>query len=166
MLRARRRRLLVVIAALALTAAGCGSDNKVGDDALLKLDDPNASGDRLGASTTTAVASVNTTAPPATTALRVAPTTAVPTYEIGIFGDKSGNKPFDPTPARVFRGMTVTWVNRDVEPRSVEADNGAFMSPMLPPGGRFQYRADVVGIFNYHDGTRPYAGSTLEVLAR
>lgn len=175
---------LLVFSLVGLTA--CGEDNKVGEGVDLNIKDQ-VNNQRLGAATTTTTAvptetsapqsaavgrattTTSTTAPPATTTTAEATTTtakAPPTLEIAINGDGGGKSQFDPSQARVFVGSTVTWTNTDSVPRSVEADDRTFTSPSLAPGESFTYKADKVGRFNYHDGTRPYAVAALEVLAR
>jgi plastocyanin len=168
---------VVLIAVMALVLVACGSDNKVGDESLVNFKDQ--AQERLGARTTTTAATA-TTAPArggqlgvggaTTTTARAAVTTAPAptqqTFEIDINGDNSSTTQFDPPAARVFKGTIVKWTNKDATARSVEADNGAFKSPSIPPGGTFTYTANAPGAFNYHDGTRPYAVASLEVVNR
>jgi plastocyanin len=165
--------VFAVVAMLALVA--CGSDNKVGDDSLVNFKDQ--AQDRLGATTTTAAAVTTTAAgrgqlgvgAATTTAKPTATTAAAPTqqaFDIDINGDNSATTQFDPPAARVFKGTVVKWTNKDATARSIEADNGAFKSPSIPPGGTFTYTANAPGSLNYHDGTRPYAVASLEVVNR
>lgn len=186
-----RRFLSLAVALLALAAlAGCGEDNKVGDESLLNFKEQ--VGPRLGETTTTTVASTTTTVassqgtapggrpsatatttpptsrpaaqPPATTQA-TAPRPQVATLEIFINSDNVADPPLDPVAARVFVGSVVRWVNKDGVPRSVVAADGkAFRSPQIPPGGSFDYKANTVGLFDYGDGTRPYVNGSLEVL--
>jgi plastocyanin len=171
----RLRYLLVLVLLAGLVLVGCGSDNKVGDDSLVNFKDQ--AQERLGARTTTtagvattlaerggqlAVGATTTTRPTATTA----PAPKQQTFEIDINSDTAGTTQFDPAAARVFKGTLVTWTNKDAVVRSVEADNGAFKSPSIPPGGTFSVTANTPGSFNYHDGTRPYAVASLEVVNR
>ena len=181
--------LLVALAGAGL--AGCGEDNKVGDERL--LDFKEQAQERLGETTTTAAAPTTTTAPsggatnpgsnqntpkptvatttttrPSRAPAAVATTTTVARQqqearlEININSDA----PFlDPEYARVYVGSMVRWVNKDSVPRAVKADTGQFVSPMIPPGGSFDYKAITVGLFDYTDDTRPYAKAVLEVLA-
>jgi plastocyanin len=172
-----RRRLLVLAMAASVALVGCGSDNKVGDESLVNFKDQ--AQERLGARTSTTVVVASTAAGQggqlamgvATTTTRpaAAAATTVPaqqTFEIDINGDNQASTQFDPPAARVFKGTVVKWTNKDTAPRSIEADNGAFKSPSIPPGGTFTYTANAVGSFNYHDGTRPYAVASLEVVNR
>lgn len=167
------RRTWVFLAALVTLAAGaCGGDSEVGGDLQATGDTSATSTCRLGecttttppAPTTTAAAAPTTAAPVATTA-KPAPTTTAPqaAIVIKIQSDTADGGQFDPRQAGVPRNSIVKWTNADTVPRSVEADNGAFKSPMLQPGASFEYRATAPGTFNYHDGTRPYAVGSLIV---
>lgn len=180
------RTVRVAVALLLFAALGaCSEDNKVGSG--VDLDVKSAAGQgRLGQRTTTtaaptettaapqqnlAIGRSTTTAAPSTTAppTTAPPTTAAaqtPTFDIAIAGDNSGTTQFDPAQARVYAGYVVRFTNKDSKPRSVEADQGEFSSGPLQPGESWSYKADTVGRFNYHDGTRPYAVGILEVLAR
>jgi plastocyanin len=158
-------------------AAGCGGDNKVGDDSLLNFKDQ--AQQRLGATTTTATPTTvagakgqlglgaTTTAPPKKVATTQPPVQqAQQTFDIEINSDGTSSTQFDPAAARVFKGTVIKWTNKDTVARSVEADNGAFKSAAIPPGGTFTFKADALGQFNYHDGTRPYAVGAFEVVNR
>ncbi len=188
----RARILITVVVALSAALSACGEKNKVGNGALLDFKDQ-AQG-RLGATTTTApvettiaaaggkagvgqvttttVAPTTTQAPAlaATTTTTAAPTTTTtarqaPVTEISINSD-GGSSQFDPSQAAAFVGGIFRWTNRDSVPRSVEADDGSFRSPMLGPGESFDFKAAKVGTVNYHDGTRPYAVAAIQVVAR
>jgi plastocyanin len=178
-------RLLSLLVTFLVVFAACGEDNKVGEGVDLNIKDQ-VNNQRLGATTTTTTAAptetsapqsaavgraTTTTAAPATTVTTAAPaptTTAkpAPALEIEINGDGAGTSQFAPSQARVYVGTTVKWTNVDSVARSVEADDGSFSSGSIAPGATFEYKADKVGRFNYHDGTRPYAVAALEVLAR
>lgn len=171
------RTAALTLALLTVAAvAGCGSNNKVGNKSLVNFKDQTQQ--RLGATTST-VANTNTTAAGSgghlglggATTTTAAPrvTTTVPSqqsFEVDINGDNSGTTQFDPSAARVYAGTTVKFVNKDSVARSVEADSGAFNSGPIAPGGTWNYKASAVGQFNYHDGTRPYAVGSLEVVAK
>ncbi len=187
----KSRILLVVVAMMASVWAGCGEKNKVGDDQL--LDFKEQAQDRLGATTSTVpvettlapvgggkagVGQATTTAPPTTqapvvttapptTAAPVTTTTArqAPVTEIAINSD-GGASQFDPSQAAAFVGGIFRWTNKDSVPRSVEADDGSFRSPMLAPGESFDLKASRAGTVNYHDGTRPYAVAAIQAVAR
>ncbi len=167
-----RRILRMTAAATILLVAACGNDNKVGDESLLNFKDQ--ANQRLGDTTTTAAPA--TTAPPTTvaggkaavggatsTTARATTTTQQNTFDIAINSDAATSQ-FDPPSAQVYVGTIVRWVNKDTVPRSVEADAGQFKSAALPPGGTFTFRVSAPGRLNYHDGTRPYAVASLEVL--
>lgn len=184
----RRHTIAALLLVASLVLAACGGDNKVGDEKILDFKEQTQQ--RLGETTTTAAPTETTAAPVAAPggkaglgATTVPPTTAAPAttaapvttttterkqavFEIRINGDSAGAAQFDPSAARVFVGTQVRFTNADVEPRSVEADNGTFQSPSIAPGDSWTYNATTAGRFNYHDGTRPYAVASLEVLPR
>lgn len=177
------RRCRCIVAALLCLAslAACSEDNKVGTG--VKVEKGEGGTNRLGVTTTTeaAAAAPETTAAPAPTTT-VNPgarptTTAAPTttsapattapqaqaFVIEIYGDNSGMKQFEPPQAGVRLGTVVRWVNKDSVNRSVESAEAGFQSPLIPPGGTFDYKTDTKGTFNYQDGTRPYAVAVLQV---
>lgn len=167
------KKLVLVVASLALLLAGCSEDNSVGDKGLLE-GTYGSGGTRLGEETTTVP--VETTAPPATqpgagatTTAKPAPTTtakpAAQGYPIKIQPDQAGTQ-FEPRVAQVFAGTPVTWTNTDSVPRSVEFSDQSYNSGPIPPGGSATFTANRAGEFNYSDGTRPYAVGTLRVQAR
>lgn len=161
-----RRTLIVLAIILALVAAGCGKKNEVGKG--LHTNDNGGGSGAFGLSTTTTAAATATTALTATTAKPVAttakPTTTTveqPAFTITIRGDSFEPK-FDPNQAACPHAHICRWQNSDVKPRSVVADDGSFASPMIPPGGVWDYRPPTAsGHHNYHDGTRPYAGGEI-----
>lgn len=155
-----------------LVVAACGSSTTVGDGLDVKESDGQASC-RLGECTTTtaAVAGITTTTAKPTTTTRpaaVAPSTTTTTARQAVFviriqADSAGRQ-FDPAVAKVASGSTVRWTNTDSVVRSIEAANGAFASPPIPPGESFDYKAPGIGRYEYHDGTRPYAIGYLDVV--
>lgn len=182
------RRLCILVAALTLVTLGaCGEDNKVG--AGVKVDKTAGGNARLGATTTTVAAAgapsttapattttaakaaaATTTAPPTTapkpTTTTAAPATTAPqaqAFVIEIFADNSGKKQFEPPQSAVRLGTVVRWTNRDTINRSVESQEAGFQSPLIPPGGSYDFKTDAKGTFNYQDGTRPYAVGVLQV---
>lgn len=174
----RTRYTGIALLLLVVLVASCGKKNKVGDESLLNFKDQ-AQKERLGATTTTA-AQATTTAPPTTaaaggnkgalrnsttTTVAATTTTQVQAFEIAVNSDQGGSQ-FAPPSAQVYVNTSVRWTNKDTVARSVEADNGLFRSPEIPPGGTFTYRFTKTGKVNYHDGTRPYAVGSIEVLAR
>ena len=168
------RKLVVLLAVLLMVGAACSDDAQVGEG--VETEGLDGGGERLGAVTTT-TAAPTTVAPVTTAPPRAAPTTAPrptapPTtraaqqqtaLEIKIQGDTQGSQ-FDPRLGQVRSGSIVKWVNVDSQPRSVEADNGAFRSPPIAPGASFELKAPAPGQYNYHDGTRPYAVAQLQVV--
>lgn len=169
-----------LLAALAIGAAGCSGANSVGSG--VNLHSNNSGGAlSLGSTTTTTLAPDTTvasgpsptTAPPATSApastappRTTPPTSATSVYTIDIESDTSGKPAFDPPNVAVYQGTDVKWVNTDIKAHSVVANDGAFTSPMIPPGGSWTWVANTVGSHSYADGTRPYAVGTVEVDAR
>lgn len=169
-----RLSLIVVVLALAAAVAGCGKSNKVGDESLLNFKDQ--TNERLGSTTTTAAPEETTTSTTTggnkagigqttTTAKQVTTTTQVAAVEIVIKGDDSPTQ-FNPGEASVYVNSYVRWVNQDTKERSVRADDRTFISPPIPPGGSWTWKATKTGRFNYVDGTRPYAVGVLEVAPR
>ena len=161
-----------------LVLAGCSSDEKVGDESLLNVRDEVAR-QRLGERATTVV-----TAPPSSvaggerlgvtqttspTTLPAAAATTAPdrSFVITINSDRAGGaSQFEPNTATVYVGTPVRFVNNDTVARSVVADNNAFRSPAIPPGGSWTFTPSTPGSFGYQDGTRPYAVGRLQVVAR
>ena len=182
-----RRAIVLLLAGLALvTSVACGSDNKVGDKSLLNFKEQ--AGNRLGETTTTTAAATTTTAQgvvtPTTkpkagagggtsttakagTAATVTTATTVPANvqtvrEIFIYGDDAA-QPLDPQIQTAYVGSIIRWTNTDTVERSVRADSGQFASPMIRPGGSWDYTAGTVGTFAYADDTRPYVKGELRV---
>jgi plastocyanin len=172
------RKVAVVLSALlaAAVVSGCGGNNKVGSKSLVNFKDQ--AQQRLGATTSTVAGPATTAAggsghlgiggATTTTAAPRATTTVAPqqAFEIDINGDNSGTTQFDPPAARVFVGTSVKFVNKDSVARSVESDNNAFASGPIAPNGSWTYKPGSAGQFNYHDGTRPYAVGSLEVVSK
>jgi plastocyanin len=173
----RTLRLTSLVAVLALAVAACGSSNKVGSgvkglnvgdaakraaiEATSTTVSPTTVASRgalgIGATSTTAKP-VATTSPPTTQ--------AIPTFDISINGDSGSTTQFDPSAVRVYKGTIIRWTNKDKVARTVEADAGAFSSGPIQPGATYSYKTVTAGSFNYHDGTRPYAVASIEVLSR
>ena len=171
------RHIALVLALVALVGLGaCSEDNEVGSGVTVDRTGDGGSGLRLGETTTTAApatpettAAPATTAPPATAAPTTAPQRATTTqppaqaFVIGIYGDSSGKRQFEPSQSGVRRGTVVRFVNNDSVPRSVEATNGEFASGPIAPGAAWEYTATTPGTYDYQDGTRPYATGQLVV---
>jgi hypothetical protein len=190
MKRARGVRLAAVAAVAAVALAGCGQDNKVGDERLLDFEEQ--VGDRLGETTTTTAPPVTTTTAGATQATKpgggpagtattattrrtvataaastttTAPVQVIPALEIFIYDDNSP-APIEPQYARQFVGSVVRWVNKDSVVRGVKATTTRFPCESIPPGGSCDFKPTAAGLFDYGDSTRPYVNATLEVLAK
>jgi plastocyanin len=172
-----RRTFLI---AVLLATAACSNDSSVGDEKLKTFKEHGGQG-RLGEQT----ASVRPATPrpnPASTAAR--PRTAAPSsaprksaparasaspqvsLTVVINSDTAGRSQFDPSAARIYVRTCIAWRNADHVPRSVVADAGTFSSGNLAPGATWTFCPKSTGKFNYHDGTRPYAVASLEVLPR
>ncbi|MDQ1438600.1 MAG: hypothetical protein QOK43_2229 [Acidimicrobiaceae bacterium] len=156
-------RLLLVAAAVSLVAAGCSDNAKVGSG--VKLDAKGKGGALRDATTTTAAPTTTTTVKATTTTAKATTTTTRPTTTttaasaivIKVQDDEQGVA-FDPPQIRVRPGAIVEWRNVGTKkPRQIKAEDGAFRSPPIPPGGSWRWTANVVGSHNYADETRPYA---------
>lgn len=167
-----RRAWLSLAVLLALGAAACGDSSKVGEGLEAKKGEKGGADCRLGECVTSTTGGPTTTAPATTTTVRptttvkAATTTTAPKaamFVIKVQNDSTSGGQFSPRLAVVRKGTVVRWTNTDTVARSVEADEGRFKSPSIPPGGSYDYVADTPGDFNYHDGTRPYAVGTLQV---
>jgi plastocyanin len=62
---------------------------------------------------------------------------------------------FNPSMLIVDLGTNVTWINHDVAPHSVVADNGEFDSHILEYGESFSYVFSKQGPYPYHCGYHP-----------
>jgi plastocyanin len=180
----RRTTTSVAIACLFLSLlAACGEDNKVGNDKLLTFQEQ-AKKAQLGATTTTvaptttaaaaqtqeraALGNSTTTAPTTTEAPKATTTTVaeIKAFDVSVNSDNAGTTQFDPSVSSIYVGTLIRFTNTDTVSRSVEADNGEFNSGPIAPGANWVYKATKVGRFNFHDGTRPYAVGSVEVIAR
>lgn len=166
----RMRNLLT--AALAIVAlAACGG-NSVGSSGLFDYT-PKPPGDFAFGHSPSPAAQAGIGEQPAaqqSSAPKQAPPPPVASnFNIGIFADTSSTPGFYPPAANIYQGTIVVFTNKDSQPRSVVSDSGdpaSFSSPMIPPGGTWQYKTSALGTFNYHDGTRPYAIAYFKVVAR
>jgi plastocyanin len=164
----------IALAAIVLLTASCGGGSKVGSEKLLDFNEEarRRLGEKAQTKTPTPTRAVNESqrrTPPPRAAVGGRPTPApakkVATIEIAIQSDSAGTA-FDPVAAKVFVGSIARWTNRDTTTRSVVADGGQFQSGPIAPGRSWSYVTRTAGRFNYHDGTRPYAVASLEVVAR
>lgn len=60
-------------------------------------------------------------------------------------------------------GTTVTWVNHDVEPHTVTANNRAFASGGLQLNDTYSFRFDTPGTFVYHCALHPFMTAQIVV---
>lgn len=155
-------RLILLILALGLVAAACSDDAEVGSG--VKKDENGKAGalrDPATTSTTsTTVPSTTTTAGKKTTATTAATTTTTVNAAIVIkIQDDEQGIAFDPPQVRVKKGAIVEWQNVSTtgKTRQLKAEDNAFRSPPIPPGGTWRWTANVSGTHNYADETRPYA---------
>lgn len=168
-----------IAAALLLAASllsACGEDTSVGGGEVFEFDQEQV--DALGGSSTTVAAEeaapVETTTTVAAEAVEQTTTTVTQTtttlapeqqevsVEVLIQEDSTGQA-FAPRIVAIPVGGRVRFVNNTAAVRSVVADNGAFSSGDIPPGGVWIFDATSPGQFNYTDGTRPYAVGTVDV---
>jgi len=75
---------------------------------------------------------------------------APPARSVGI-----ANFAFLPAALTIAAGETVTWVNQDAAPHSVQAKDGQ-ASDVLAPGARYSRRFDKAGEFDYACSVHPY----------
>lgn len=61
---------------------------------------------------------------------------------------------FVPATVSVQNGDTVVWTNTDNSAHQIVADNGAFRSDSIPPGGRYENLFLDGGTYAYHDAVR------------
>lgn len=161
------RRALLLLAVLGLLlGAACAQDEKVGSGVNVE-GGGGQGGPRLGETTTTAPPPETTAAPRTTQAPTTRPpTTQPPTTQrqVAITIEIANRSEYNPTIARVPRGAVVRWVNKDSIERQVVANDGAFTSPKIPPGGIFDWVANVPGEHPYSDPDVPFAaGAKVQV---
>lgn len=158
--------LLVLLALLLFTGVACSENNEVGSGVEVQEGD----GDDSGAIRDTTTTVAPTTAPPAT----AAPTTAAPTttkatappttqQQVALTISIANRSQYDPSIGAVRTGQLVEWVNNDSIDRRVVASDGAFASPPIPPGGRWQWKASVPGEHNYSDPDVPFGVGKISV---
>lgn len=73
------------------------------------------------------------------------------------------NFAFTPATLTVRAGSTVTWTNRDEEPHTVVANNGAFHSPGMGSQATFSYTFAKAGTFDYVCSIHPFMHATVVV---
>src|SRR5215204_4656664 len=62
---------------------------------------------------------------------------------------------FQPSAIFAGRGDTVTWYNAGGAPHTVDANSGAFESPILDPGNDYTVTFDTGGVYFYHCDIHP-----------
>jgi plastocyanin len=70
---------------------------------------------------------------------------------------------FAPNPITVAVGGSVTWVNNDSVTHTSVANNGAWTSPPIAPGGSFSTTFAAAGTFAYHCSIHPGMIGTVTV---
>lgn len=161
-------RILLSVAVLGvLVGTACGGGDEVGSDVTV-VQDGAGEGPRLGETTTTSAPAVaETTAPPAAQATTTAPPpTAPPTTQqkVALTIRIVDRSTYEPLIGQVSNGALVQWVNEDTIERQVAATDNAFVSPKIPPGGSWEWKATVPGRHDYSDPDVPFAaGARLEV---
>lgn len=86
-------------------------------------------------------------------------------FSVANYDIRIGDGAFTPHVLAEATGATIRWANHDNAPHSLAEDNGAFTSPVLPPGGRFSWTADTPGIYHYTAGDAPYLEGALVISA-
>jgi plastocyanin len=59
------------------------------------------------------------------------------------------NLAYEPASVTIATGQTVVWTNNDDRDHQVRAENGAFESPNLSPGGSFSFTFKTAGTYAY-----------------
>ncbi|BBX40087.1 hypothetical protein MSIM_15380 [Mycobacterium simiae] len=72
---------------------------------------------------------------------------------------------FVPAALTVKAGTSVTWTNRDEEPHTVAATDGAFHSPGMGTGATFTHTFATAGTFDYVCSIHPMMHGTVVVTA-
>lgn len=167
----RSIRWVGVLLALALVASGCGKGKEIGGEN--DLTDPKGGDGALGRITSTIKPAVTTTPPPTappTTVKKPAvtpnTTTAPQAARTININDDSKGQSFDPNSTSVYVNSIVRFSNLDSRPHTIEGRRKEFVSPPIPPGAFWDYKANVVGQIELVDQERPYAIGYLNVVGR
>jgi amicyanin len=72
---------------------------------------------------------------------------------------------FTPATLTVKAGTTVTWTNKDEDPHTVVAGDGAFRSQVLADGGTYSFTFPAAGTFDYVCSIHPFMRGTVVVTA-
>jgi plastocyanin len=168
------RRPLLAIACALLLAAGCSSGAETGKGVDLTSKGtggnpliPTASPTKSPKAAKPIASAKPVATKPATTKPKPVATVAeFPPFYVTISGDKSGKALIDPPQVAVYTGTKIIWRNSDTKPHGVMAQNGAFKSGNIAPGGTFTWVAGAPGMYAYQDSTRPYVNAQIQVSPR
>jgi len=83
----------------------------------------------------------------------VTPTPAPPnstTVTIRVGASNLGSNAYVPSPMSVTVGTLVSFVNNDTTTHTTVADAGAWTSPNIAPGNRFNVTLTTAGVYAYH----------------
>jgi plastocyanin len=70
---------------------------------------------------------------------------------------------FTPNPINISVGSTVMWTNQDTAAHDIVANDGAFNSGTIAPGGQYGYTFPAAGTFTYHDASNQNMVGTVNV---
>jgi plastocyanin len=73
------------------------------------------------------------------------------------------NGGFTPNAISISVGSSVMWTNKDSVAHSIVADDGAFNSGTINPGGQYTYAFPTAGVFPYHDASNGNMAGTVTV---
>jgi plastocyanin len=155
----------VMLVLLAFTS--CGGGQKTGSDEVLDFEEQQKA-DQLGAATPTPKPKAGgaTSAPTRTAAPAATAKPAVQTFDVQLI---AGNPYFAPSDElRVPAGTTLRVTNSDTTPersngRSFTAENGAFDSGLIKPGGAWSHVIAQKGTYTIVDKAVNFARATLTV---
>ena len=104
---------------------------------------------------------------PSTTAAAPAPAAAAPagstTVTIVSGASVLSSTAYSPSPVNVAVGTTVSFLNSDSTTHTSAANNGAWTSPNIAPGGRFNVTLTTAGTFPYRCAIHPNMVGTITV---
>jgi len=70
---------------------------------------------------------------------------------------------FSPKTVTIDQGDTIRWTNDDKINHQLVANNGAFASAIIRPGGTYSFTFNTAGKINYHDALHPTLTGTITV---
>jgi plastocyanin len=70
---------------------------------------------------------------------------------------------FSPKTVTINQGDTIKWTNDDKINHQLVANNGAFASAIIKPGGTYSFTFNTAGKLNYHDALHPTLTGTITV---